>query len=226
MSQLQQSDFAGTCQNNAMRPRECLETLKKQVTVEIDQNDLQALKNGKYILCVAKKVVEGDYNVVWQSSDKYLAHNTFSWTPQYQLFGSNQFTAGETVVVSTNSVTIGLGETSTLSSAGVLQPPVSGGSPTGLSMHNEYGSIHVGVNQLCTQLDGTIVSSPMYVSAEALLKGIIVLTPLEKVLVWFQQNIAAGTMFCYARTDALELDLTTTNSMTCLFKDQQWSTVG
>ena len=226
MSQRQQSDFAGTCQNDTVSLRHYLNELKKQVTVEIDLNDLQALKNGKYILCVARKVVEGDYNVVWQSSDKYLANNTFSWTPQYQMFGSNQFTVGETVVVSTNTVNIGLGETATLDSDGILEPSVSGGSPTGLSMHNEYGSIHVGVNQLCTQLDGTIVSSPIYVSTEALLKGIIVLTPLEKVLVWFQQNIATGTMFSKALTNNIELDLTETNSMKCLFKDQQWSLVG
>ena len=226
MSQLQQSDFAGTYQNNTVRLWQCLNDLKKQVTVEIDQNDLQVLRTGKYMLCVAKKIAEGEYNVVWQAFDNYLCNNVFSWTPQYQLFGSIQFNAGATVVVSTNSVNIGLGQTATLSSLGILQSPISGGSQTGFIMDNEFGSIHVGVSQLCTQLDGSIVSSPIYVSTEAVLKGTITLTPVERVLIWFQQNIATGTMFSEARTNALELSLTITNSVKCLFKAQQWHIAG
>ena len=225
MSQLQQSDFAGTCQNNTVRPRECRSAPEKQVSVEISPEDLRALKNGKYKLCFARKIAEGDYNVVWQAFDKYLCNNVFSWMSQYQLFGSIQFNAGAPVVVSTNYMTIGLGETTLLSSTGMLQPPISGGSATGFTMNNEYGSIHVGVNQLCTQLDGLIVSSPMYVSAEAVIEGSVTLTPVEKVLIWFQQNITAGAIFSEARTGAIEFDLTEINSMKCLFKDQKWITV-
>ena len=226
MSQLQQSDFAGTCQNDTMSLRHYLNELKKQVTVEIDLNDLQVLRNGKYMLCVAKKIAESAYNVVWQAFDNYLCNNVFLWTPQYQLFGSIQFNVGAPVVVSTNSVDIGLGETTTLSSLGILQTPISGGSQTGFTMDNEFGSIHVGVSQLCAQLDGTPVISPVYVSDAAVIKGTVMLTPVENVRIWFQQNIATGTIFCGAQTNALELDLTETNSITCLFKDQQWSIVG
>lgn len=226
MSQLQQSDFARTYQESTMRLQKCLNSLAKQVTVEIFEDDLTELKANNYKLCFAKKVAEGAYNVVWQSFDKYLGNNTFSWTPQYQLFGSNTFEEGVTVNVSTNLKTIGLGQTATLTSAGVLQTPVSGGSSTGFTMHNEYGSIHVGVCQLCTQLDGRTISSPIYVSTAAAMTGDVVLTPVEKVLVWFQQDIVTSTMFSTARTDAQELDMTESNSKKCLYKNQKWSIVG
>lgn len=226
MSQLQQSDFARNYQESTMRLQKCLDSVKKQVSVEIDPDDLTALKASNYKLCFAKKVAEGAYNVVWQSFDKYLVNNTFSWTPQYQLFGSNTFEEGVTVNVSTNLKTIGLGETATLSPAGVLQTPVSGGSSTGFTMHNEYGSIHVGVSQLCTQLDGTTISSPIYVSTAAAVKGDVVLTPVETVLVWFQQDIVTSTMLSTAQTYGQELDLTDTNSKKCLYKNQKWSIVG
>ena len=217
---------SATWQENTLRLRECLNSVKKEVIVEISAEDLTALKSSKYKLCFAKKIAEGDYNVVWQSFDSYLINNRFAWTPQYQLFGSNTFDEGVTVNVSTNLKTIGLGETATLTQAGVLQPPVSGGSSTAFTMHNEYGSIHVGVSQVCTQLDGKVISSPIYVSREAVLKGDIALTPVEKVLVWFQQDIVTSTMFGNSLTDALELDMTKTNSVHCLFKNQEWSIVG
>jgi hypothetical protein len=83
------------------------------------------------MLCFAKKVGDNAYNVVWQAYGKYLSSNSFSWTPQYQLFGSNTFESNLTVITSTNIVNIGLGETSTLNSAGLLSnPPISGGPST------------------------------------------------------------------------------------------------
>lgn len=199
--------------------------LQKTVTVEVGLDDLKALKVVNYKLCFAKKVAEGDYNVVWQSLDKYLANNIFSWTPQYQLFGANQFAEGLTVAVSTNMVTIGLGEISTLSPEGVLCEPVSGGVPTALNLKNEYGSIHAGVKQLCTLPSGELSCSPIYLSSAPVMKGEIKLTPVEKVMVWFQQNVATSTMFSTAITNALEIDLTEVNSRTCRFENEAWRLV-
>ena len=204
--------------------RAALLAAQKTVSINIDLEDLQTLKASNYRLCFAKKVGNEDYNVVWQSYQQYLAYNEFSWTPVYQLFGSNTFVDNMTVKVSTNSVDIGLGETSTLNSAGVLSPASTGGTSTAITMVNKYGLIHPGVNQLSTGIDGQQVSTPIYVAENPIVLGNAELTPVETVLVWFEQNIETSTMFSTARSMSVEIDLTTTNAQTRLYQGGRWST--
>lgn len=198
--------------------------VEKSVTIEIAPEDLEALKKAKYALCFAKKVAEGDYNVVWQSSKQYLSNNIFSWTPMYQMFGSNLFQANIQVEVSTNIQQIGLGETCILDETGYLKTASTGGPDISLTMNNQYGSIHPGINQLSTGLDGQTISTPIYVAQSPIVMGLDVLTPVETVLVWFQQNIETSTMFSTARSNSIEIDLTKTNSATRLYSNEQWST--
>jgi hypothetical protein len=201
-----------------------LKATQKIVTIKIDPNDLKELKSSDYKLCFAKKVGNDDYNVVWQSYTKYLGNNQFSWTPQYQLFGSNVFQSNILVQVSTNVVAIGLGEISILDESGVLGDPSTGGDKNAINLKNEYGSIHPGVNQLSIGIDGKQVSSPIYVSQKVSVKGDTKLSPVEKVLVWFEQDIETSTMFSTARSLSVEIDLTIPDKATRLYKDQEWST--
>lgn len=197
----------------------------KTVTVEVDSNILKTLKDSGYSLCFAKKV--GDtYNVVWSSSTGFLSNNDFSWQPQYQLFGTNTFQAAVVVKATTNTQNIQLGQISVLDKEGVLEAPKSGGPSTSISMNNQYGSIHPGVNQLATDLNGNLVSSAIYVAENAVVTGTINLTPKESVLVWFEQDIETGTMFSDARSNSCEIDMTNTNSQTVLYNDsQEWVVV-
>ncbi len=206
--------------------RAALAASEKTVTIQIALDDLKFLKASNYRLCFAKKVSQGDYNVVWQSYTQYLANNSFSWTPQYQLFGSNVFQANILVKVSTNLVRIGLGEESVLDEAGVLNPPTTGGPATSVNLVNDFGSIHPGLNQLSIGLDGKQVSTPIYVAPVPVATGTASLTPVEKVLVWFEQNIETSTMFSDARTRQIEIDLTFENNATRLYQDGKWSTPG
>ena len=195
----------------------------KEVLIEIAEDDLETLKGSNYKLCFAKKV--GDtFNVVWQSYTDYLISNRFSWTPMYQLFGTNTFESDVTVVATTNVRDIGLGEQSTLSRAGVLSPAATGGPDTAITLINEYGSIHPGVNQLSTGLDGTQESTAIYVAEAAMVQGNAELTPKESVLVWFEQNVETSTMFSTARSNSVEIDLTFESEAVRLYQDQQWST--
>lgn len=196
----------------------------KLVDIQISTADLAELKTNDYRLCFAKKVGDADYNVVWQSYNKYLANNTFSWTPQYQLFGSNFFKGNIEVKVATNLVQIGLGETSVLDPNGILGAPKTSGPITAFTLKNEYGSIHPGVNQLSIGLDGSQVSTPIYVARKEIVMGEAKLTPVEKILVWFEQNIETSTMFSDARSNAVEIDLTLENTATRLYTNQKWVT--
>lgn len=202
--------------------REALLASLKTVTIQIDPEDQERLKDNRYKLCFAKKVAEGDYNVVWQSYEDYLSTNEFSWTPQYQIFGSNDFKGSVKVHVSTNLVDVGLGEEVLLDKAGNIKPPKTGGEPTAITLHNEFGSIHPGLNQLCTGIDGMQVSTPIYVAPSAMVLGDASLTPVEKVLVWFEQSITTSTMFSTARSQSIEIDLTFAKDATRLYKGQKW----
>lgn len=204
--------------------QKALAATQKSVTIEIAEEDLKTLKSSDYKLCFAKKIAQGDYNVVWQSSTKYLVSNSFSWTPQYELFGSNLFQENIEVKVATNIVNIGLGETSILNEHGILEPAKTGGPDTELTMDNQYDLIHPGVNQLSTGITGETISTPIYVAPNPIVKGLTSLTPVEKVLVWFEQNIATGTMFSQSRSLSVEIDLTNTDSATRLYSDQKWIT--
>ncbi|MGK7925414.1 MAG: hypothetical protein AB4290_09230 [Spirulina sp.] len=201
-----------------------LAAVQKSVIIKIATSDLETLKNGNYKLCFAKKVGDAAYNVVWQSYQDYLANNTFSWTPQYQIFGSNVFQANIEVQVSTNTQTIGLGETSILNSSGILESPSTGGPTTGFVMDNQYGSIHPGVNQLSTGIDGKQESTPIYVAESPSVIGETTLTPVEKILVWFEQDIQTSTMFSTSRSQAVEIDLTNQDSATRMYQNQTWIT--
>jgi hypothetical protein len=203
--------------------RAALGAVRKSVKIEIADNDLETLKINSYKLCFAKKVGNNDYNVVWQSSNLYLANNTFSWTPQYQLFGSNIFSGNVSVNVSTNLVTIELGETSVLNKSGILLAPKTAGATTCFTMDNQFGSIHPGVSQLCAGLDGTMTSSPIYVATNAVVSGPVELTPVEKVLVWFEQDIETSTMFSTARSRSVEMDLTEANTARYRYAKETWN---
>jgi hypothetical protein len=202
-----------------------VELATKALTVQVTEDALHQLKQNQYSLCFAKKV--GDtFNVVWSSSNKYLSTNQFSWQPQYQLFGTNTFNTTITVKATTNTVAIGLGETSVLDADGFLESPKTGGPSTSITMNNEFGSIHPGVNQLSTGIDGAQVSSAIYVAENAVLSGTVSLTPKESVLVWFQQNIETGTMFSDARTNSYEVDMTFADTKTIQFDGTSWSLQG
>ncbi|EJM62561.1 hypothetical protein [Pseudomonas sp. GM48] len=205
--------------------RSTLAAVQKVVTIEIAPGDLSTLKNSGYKLCFAKKVGTEDYNVVWQSYDAYLSNNEFSWTPQYQLFASNVFKENVQVKVSTNIVNIGLGQTSTLDKNGLLSPAITGGPDVSFTFVNNYAPIHPGVNQLSTGIDGNQVSTPIYVAVNQVVTGNTVLTPVETILVWFEQNVQTSTMFSTSRSKAIEIDLTFDNTAGRLYEGGQWKTV-
>jgi hypothetical protein len=202
-----------------------LEATSKIIHVQVADDDLESLKSSKYKLCFAKKIADHDYNVVWQSSDKYTTTTTFSWVPMYELFGTNTFKDSVTVKADTKHVRIGLGQTSTLDPAGLLQDAVSGGPDISITMANQYGDIRPGLTQIASLGGDSTASQPFYVAPLPIKLGSVALTPVDSVLIWFEQNIQTSTMFSTARSNTQELDMTTKNEVSVLYKDGKWSLV-
>jgi hypothetical protein len=162
--------------------------------------------------------------VAWQSSGNFLTTNTLSWSPLYQLFVTNSFTANATVEMASDMVDIAPGETSVLNDMGLVGPPITWGPPSAITLTNKYGTIHPGLSQFLTRMDGVPAVAPIYVSQEASTPGEYELTPMETLLVWFQQNIESGTMFSNLQGTSVEIDMTYTNAATRLYQNQQWVT--
>ncbi len=195
---------------------------EKVVHINVAEGDLQTLKDNNYALCFAKKVKDGTYNVIWSSSFKYLALNDFSWTPMYQVFGTNTFEEGIKVKATALAKDIGLGEQATLNAAGIIGDIKTGGPDTGITLYNEYGPIHPGLNQLSTGIDGEQISNPFYVAESQIVTGDIVMTPVEKILVWFEQKVVTSQIFTTARAKSVEIDMTFSNEETRRYEGGEW----
>ncbi len=196
---------------------------QKTVNITIAATDLETLKKAHYRLCFAKKVNK-TFDVVWQSYHDYLDHNHFHWIPAYQLFGSNEFKSDITVNVETNSINIGLGQQATLDEAGVLGEASSGGKSTGITMNNDYGDIHPGLNAVSTGIHGQQTTKPIYVAPHVMVPGTDLLTPIDEIMVWFEQNIETSTMFSDARSNFTKINMTDSNTQTRLYSNGKWTT--
>lgn len=207
-------------------PETALANSTKTVNIKISDEEIKNLKENDYKLCFAKKIGGTEYDIVWQAYSSFLSKNVFSWTPEYQLFGSDNFISGTTVATQTNNMIIGLGKTSILDKNGLLNTPTSGGQIDSIAMDNKYGNIYPGVNQMSTGIDGSKNSTPIYVAQKASIKGITTsLTPMDKIIVWFQQGVETSTMFSDAVANPEEIDFSTADSVTRLYSNGQWTTV-
>jgi len=196
---------------------------QKTVNIAIASDQLTFLKDNQYRLCFAKKVNK-TFDVVWQSYNDYLDNNSFLWTPVYQLFGSNQFEGDVIVKVQTNTVNIDLGQQATLTAEGVLGSASTGGKSTEITMLNDYGPIHPGLNQLSTGIGGQQESTPIYVATDQIALGSDGLTPIEEIMVWFEQNIETSTMFSDAKSRSVTIDMTESNTETRQYANGKWTT--
>ncbi|WP_457584908.1 hypothetical protein [Ensifer canadensis] len=202
-----------------------LDWRSKVVTIIVDLEDLVSLKANNYAMCFAKKVAlgsdGGSYNVVWQSLTGYSHSTSFLWWPQFALFATNYFVDGRMVVASTNEPTLEFGQRCVLNQYGLLEHPVSFG-PDGVTMENQYGPIHPALSQ-ASVLNGVQTMTPIYVAPDLMSQGSVTLNPINTVMVWFQQDISCSTMFSSARSMSIEIDLSMTNTVTCLYKGGKWS---
>jgi hypothetical protein len=207
---------------------------EKTLNIDISTPDLSALKGAGYSLCLAKKVEGHEFNVAWHVYEQFLGHNRFTWTSEYELFASTNFVPGRVVTQEVAPVRIETGQQSRLDKVGILSSPEPGGAAAALTLRNDYGSIHPGINQWSGGLDRKPTSAPIFLTAKPVLKGITELTPVELIMVWFEQNIQTGTMFdrlpptdkavrMVSKTVAIKIDFSSTNEQTVSYKDQNWS---
>jgi hypothetical protein len=197
--------------------------VSKSVTVQIALDDLELLRSTGYALCFAR-CVDNSYNVIWQSFADYLASNSFGWSDQFKLFGTNVFNAGEPMGSRTNAVDIGLYQQATLDASGVLGAAMQGGATDCITMINQYGPIHPALICTSTGPDAIARATPIYVARKAIVQGLAPLHPVDKIQVWFQQNAMPRMMLLEAVSNAIVVDLTNADKASVLYQNGNWIT--
>jgi hypothetical protein len=210
----------------------------KQLTININNDDFDRLQAAQYNLCIAKKIADEDYDVVWWAIpySEYIPVTTIAWPSSYQLFLALGFQPGNPVAQSGPPVDVFPGQQVTLDASGQFSTPSVGSSPKSITLINQYGSIFPAVSQPLTVGQGAIQPSPFFIPQAMLLKGQIDFAPTDTVLVWFQQRATSGMMFSpppsqepqeemIARTTAFEVDLSSGASASITYSNQEWKPV-
>ncbi|MEM1323923.1 MAG: hypothetical protein AAGG75_26925 [Bacteroidota bacterium] len=208
-------------QPQTQQPQQAVE---KSIKVEISPKDLRILKAGEFKLCFAKKVGNNNFNVVWQSYSRYLEINTLSWSPKYEVFCTLSHKYYTPVVINSNSISPEPGYIIVINSAGILELVPSDNPSDGIVVKNEFRPVYIGLSQFSSGIDGQLQATPIYLSPQVPTYSAILLNPIEKVLVWFEQGSQTSTLFSGPVTNAIEVDLTNTNQITLSFANERWST--
>jgi len=187
---------------------------QKAITIDLDKPTFDNMKKFGYKLCFAKKVGL-TYNVVWSAQEDYLQSTDFIWTSQYSVFASMPAAVQVGLVVKSHSgpEPVDLGQSVTMNEQGSLQPAVTQSShPNSLLFVSKFETpIHDGVNYVSPNGGG---NKPIYISPTPIVQGVDVLTPVEKVFVWFEKNVQTSSMFSDDRSRGVEIDMTMTNAAT------------
>jgi hypothetical protein len=170
------------------------------LNINVDSTIFPTLVNGGYKLCIAQKVND-QYTVVW-SGTTFVLHNTFQWQQSYQMFCSLQLQAGSVVSPGTVEQDIAFGQTCVLDKIGALGSATGTVEPSGMFyLNNEYGPIYPGVSNLLGK-----TFSPIFVNPYQVVKGTTRLSPVVKIMVWFDVRFTTGTMFHESISNSYEVN--------------------
>eukprot|EP00898_Chlorokybus_atmophyticus_P007336 jgi/Chlat1/7603/Chrsp64S07095 len=191
----------------------------KSLTVAISDKMLDTLKDGGYRLCIAKKLGDKDFNVIWLGMDDLLNSNLFEWQDSFQVFGQESFTSGALVRATTDVQDIQPGMTCVLTKDGNLMPQSGTPASTGpFYVDNQKGLICAGVNAMVND-----EYKPFYVAKSPAILGRITLEPKETIMAFFDQVLTTSCMFEEVSGNYITLDYSEVGDYNVTYTDtMQW----
>jgi len=208
-----------------------LSSSAKTLTVEIASEDLASLQAAGQKLNIAI-IVDGTFNVVWQSISNYGESNIYQWSPIFRVFADTTFEDGAIInsdIISVGAVNVALGSEVTFQADGTIDvlEPVSGGSTNSISFNNGSTiTLHPGLVQQLTVTPSTTPQPdmlPIYAIPFLFFpEETEVLTPGDEVMVWFEDTVT-GTIFLVTPSNSIVADLTATNTATVRFSNGEWT---
>jgi hypothetical protein len=129
--------------------------------------------------------------VIWSGTD-FQVENEFQWKEEYIVYGSDPFVKDAQVLAQTNTQPIQFGQTCELGPDRVLKPATGTATTTGPFYFKNSSDEEVAVGVSCV-MNGSyslILVTPVVLPVG----GTESLDPVERVTVWFQQEVSAATM--------------------------------
>lgn len=203
----------------------------KRINVSINESDLSTLKSSGYSLCFAL-MFNGRYTVVWQAYKEFYPNSIFSWENTYKVFATNSFAKGKQVTVRSNEEAVTLGQIITLDSNCIFNSAVDGGLKTAVNIKNDFGSVYPGLFQTCKRVDNDDkVCAPVFLMPTVSIRGTAEIMPADKLLIWFEQDIQAGTMInkssseFNARSKFTEVSFHEESEHSIKYENQTWKVI-
>ncbi|MEM7008268.1 MAG: hypothetical protein AAF462_03960 [Thermodesulfobacteriota bacterium] len=195
----------------------------KTLNIEIEPGDFQFLQDRSFNLNIAV-LVNDQYNVIWRSTSEYTEINQYQWSPVFQVFGASNFEQGLVTSGITNVVKILTGQDAVLGIDNLINTPVPGNNANGIKfMNNSSDPVFPALSQLITFLGSTKAITSIFVSEDPIPGGEeLVMTPTQKVRVWFSQETQTGEQFIDQPITFVDIDFTNTDTATRRYSNGVW----
>lgn len=205
----------------------------REIVIRVGEDDYGILKKNHYILCIAKRVEDCDFNVIWQAEPNFMQNNLFSWEDKYSIFASRTMQKGQTVFQSISPKEISPGQSIILKPEGCLGEAETSGAGAEITMVNQYMPIYPGLCQTCSGFSGSTVQAPIYLDPDLCIPGTYMTKPVEKIMLWFAQGAKSGLIISDKRSALTEktisnyiiLDMHDKIKMTIEFDKYVWKVV-
>lgn len=202
----------------------------KELVIEIGTNEYKVLKDNGYYLCIAKKVDDDKFNVIWQAYNDYSQSNKITWNKKYKIFASLSREDRKKVFANVSPEEISFGQEILLEAQGCFGAISQSREKDSIGMINQYQPVYPGLYQECTDIHGNTNSLPFYLSSNQSIPGSFRTKPVDKILVWFEQSVESGIAISRYTTSAkgisestsIQLDMQEKSSMEIAFEQYQW----
>lgn len=205
--------------------------MKKDIlTIKIEPQSLQSLKQAGYCLCLAGKPKDEAFTVIWYATDQYQVSNQIELKDEYEMGASNGVIPRKEVKIDFSHTPIQIGEQCTINNYGILSPSITGDTPDAMVLDNQYGLLHPVLLRSGIGIQGEPFCNPVYVSHSKILPGIVELFPGYEIKIWFAQSALSGTVLPEekwkvmrsARSREIIIDFEKRNSPELYFENFNW----
>jgi hypothetical protein len=178
-----------------------------QVVINMSQDTVTKLKNGKFFLYGFKAVQSqegGGYPLVWFKSQTIGLQTVVAWQTEYQVYTSLQEIIPNGTITASNPYPADLGETLYVESETGAGAVLQGGPSTSISIQNQTETeFTCGISEVGPEGTKPMCAFPLYGT------NLNVITPIEKVLLTFSSSpVNTGQVIQQAFSTSLKIDLT------------------
>lgn len=205
----------------------------KELSIQIMEDDYKILKENNYTLCVAKRVEDCDFNVIWVAEQNFTQQNSITWEDKYSIFASRTMKKGDVVSINVSPKEIMPGQQVTLEEGCYFGDVVTSEVKDKIVMINKAIPIYPGLCQTCTDFAGATSCTPFYLSPDMCIPGSFTAKPTEQAMIWFQQGAQNGLIISdktyykieKALSNYIVIDMSETSKMNLAFENFVWKKI-